>query len=157
MQPMPASILVLCIGNICRSPMAATLLRQALPACEVASAGLAPPVGAAADPHAVRLLAREGCDLADHRARAVDDAMVAAADLVLVMDSVQREALEERFPQSRGKTFRLCETLGVDVPDPYGCSQQMFCIVLELIKQGISAWSEQLEAVATAASHGEAS
>ncbi|MGN5480389.1 hypothetical protein ACTMU2_37275 [Cupriavidus basilensis] len=39
---------------------------------EVSSAGLAPPVGAPADPSAVRLLAREGCNLANHRARAID-------------------------------------------------------------------------------------
>jgi len=156
---MPSSILVVCIGNVCRSPMAAALLRRALPDCEVASAGLAPPVGVGADPRAIRLLANEGCDLNGHRARAVDASMVATADLVLVMDTQQREAMEECFPQSRGKTFRLCEDLDLDVPDPYGCSQQMFAIVLDMIKGGISSWSTQLDAVAStvpAHSHGEA-
>ncbi len=156
---MPRSILVICLGNICRSPMAAVLLHRALPGYEVTSAGLAPPIGAAADPRAVRLLAQEGCDLAGHRARAVEGALVDSADLVLVMDNLQREALEQRFPQSRGKTFRLCEGMDLDVPDPYGCSQQMFSIVLEMIKQGISSWSSQLEpedGVASTDSHWEA-
>ncbi len=142
---MPRTILVVCLGNVCRSPMAAVLLNRALPGFEVTSAGLEPPVGAAADPRAVRLLASEGCNLADHRARAVDSTLVESADLVLVMDSLQRETLEQRFPQSRGKTFRLCEGMNLDVPDPYRSSQQMFSIVLEMIKQGISAWSSLLE------------
>ncbi|KAI3596873.1 Low molecular weight protein tyrosine phosphatase [Cupriavidus necator H850] len=156
---MPRTILVVCLGNICRSPMAAVLLNRALPGCDVTSAGLAPPVGAAADPRAVRLLAHEGCDLAGHRARAVDSVLVESADLVLVMESLQREALEQRFPQSRGKTFRLCEGMDLDVPDPYGSSQQMFSIVLEMIKQGILSWSSQLEqehAIASIDSHREA-
>jgi len=156
---MPRTILVVCLGNVCRSPMAAVLISRALPGCEVTSAGLAPPVGAAADPRAVQLLAQEGCDLTSHRARAVDGELVASADLVLVMETLQRETLEERFPQSRGKTFRLCENMDLDVPDPYGCSRQMFSIVLEMIKQGITCWSSQLEledTVASADSHGEA-
>lgn len=151
------SILVVCVGNICRSPMAACLLGHVLPACEVASAGLAPPVGAPASPNAVRLLAREGFDISSHRARAVDDALVAAADLILVMDSEQRDEIERVYPHARGKTHRLCEFSRTDVPDPYGCSQNMFGIVLELIKQGIASWSARLGAAAPADVQGEAS
>ncbi|MBP0629222.1 MULTISPECIES: low molecular weight protein-tyrosine-phosphatase [unclassified Cupriavidus] len=154
---MTRSILVICIGNVCRSPMAACLLSQLLPACEVASAGLAPPVGAPADPSAVRLLAREGLDIASHRARAVNDALVAAADLILVMDSEQRDELERVFPLARGKTHRICESTSTDVPDPYGCSPSMFYIVLELIKQGIASWSARLVEVAPTEGQGEVS
>ncbi|WP_439686854.1 protein-tyrosine-phosphatase [Cupriavidus oxalaticus] len=151
------SILVVCLGNMCRSPMAACLLRHALPDCEVISAGLAPPVGAGADPRAIRLLANEGHDLSKHRARAVDDALVDAADLVLVMELGQRDELELMFPQARGKTYRLCELVQTDIPDPYGGSQGMFGVALVLIKQGIASWSAQLEAVTPANRHGEAS
>lgn len=154
---MAHSILVVCIGNVCRSPMAASLLARALPACNVSSAGLAPPIGAPADPRAAKALAREGCNLKNHRARAVDEASVVAADLILVMDNKQRAELEQVFPQARGKTYRLCEAIQFDVPDPYGCSQGMFDIALEMIKQGIASWSTQLGAVASADSHGEAS
>ncbi|KUE87888.1 protein tyrosine phosphatase [Cupriavidus necator] len=151
------SILVICVGNVCRSPMAACLLRRALPDCEIASAGLAPPIGANADPRAIRLLADEGCDLASHRARAVDAIMVAAAELVLVMDNEQRTELELLFPQARGKTYRLCEFVPADVPDPYGGSLSMFNIVLGLIKQGIETWSAQIEAATSAHTDGDAS
>lgn len=154
---MVRSILVVCIGNVCRSPMAASLLERALPACQVSSAGLAPPVGAPADPRAAKALAREGCNLKDHRARAVDSTLVVAADLILVMDDKQRAELEQIYPQAQGKTYRLCEAIHSDVPDPYGCSQGMFDIVLELIKQGIASWAAQLGVVVPADSHGEAS
>ncbi|QYY27669.1 MULTISPECIES: low molecular weight protein-tyrosine-phosphatase [Cupriavidus] len=145
------SILIICTGNVCRSPMAACLFRRALPDCNVASAGLAPPVGAKADPRAVRLLASEGCDLGTHRARAVDATMVDTADLILVMDAEQRRKLELLFPHAQGKTYRICEFVYADVPDPYGCSASMFSIVLELIKHGIETWLTQLEADSTAA------
>lgn len=149
------SILVVCIGNTCRSPMAQGLLRQALPGCTVSSAGLAPLEGAAADPHTVRLLAEDGLDLAGHRARTVDGDMINGADLVLVMDTEQREALERQYPHARGKVYRLCEFMHADVPDPYGCSQNMFRIVLGLIKQGVDSWSVRIRAIAQDQCHGE--
>ena len=150
------SILVVCLGNRCRSPMAADLLRQALPGCSISSAGLAPPVGAGADPRVIRLLAKEGLDLAPHRARELDAAMVAGADLVLVMDSEQRAWLEDLYPDARGKTYRLCEAGQADIPDPYGGSQAMFLIVLGLIRQGVQAWSAQIQSEAQSTRYGEA-
>jgi len=152
---MVGSILVICTGNVCRSPMAACLLQHALPTCTVVSAGLAAPIGAPADPRAALLLAQEGCDLGDHRARAVDESLVAAADLVLVMDDFQRDELERRYPSARGKTRRIGEFIQVDVPDPYGCSQSMFIIVLELIKMGIDSWLIHLSCPEPATSHGD--
>lgn len=142
------TILVVCLGNTCRSPMAAGLLRLALPECRVESAGLAPPVGAAADPRAVRLLHGEGCDLDDHCARAVDAAQIEAADLVLVMETDQRSYLERRYPCALGKTHRLCEHEQADVPDPYGGSQSMFVIALGLIKLGVESWSARIRSAA---------
>ncbi|KAI3591371.1 Low molecular weight protein-tyrosine-phosphatase, Etp [Cupriavidus sp. U2] len=155
-RDMVRSILVICIGNRCRSPMAAALLSRALPHCNVLSAGLAPPVGATADPRAVRLLAIEGDDLSQHRARAVDQSLVTDADLVLVMDEEQRDAIETLYPQARGKTHRLCEQQKADVPDPFGGSQNMFVIVLGLIKKGVESWSARIHAAEPAHRHGEA-
>ncbi|MGO4325710.1 low molecular weight phosphotyrosine protein phosphatase [Cupriavidus sp. 2TAF22] len=149
------SILVVCIGNTCRSPMAQCLLGNSLPGCTITSAGLAPLEGAAADPHIVRLLAEDGLDLPGHRARVLDASMVSGADLVLVMDTEQREALERLYPHARGKVYRLCEFVHADVPDPYGCSQNMFRIVFGLIKQGVDTWVVRIRAIARDAYHGE--
>jgi protein-tyrosine phosphatase len=130
--------------------MAAAVLQRTLPDCRVTSAGLAPPVGRPADPRAVRAMAREGYDIGAHRARLVDADMIAAADLVLVMDCDQRNEIECRFPQALGKTFRFCEVTRTDIPDPLGCSQNMFSIVLTMVKQGTASWRAQLGAEAAA-------
>ena len=151
------TILVVCIGNTCRSPMAQCVLQNALPMCEVKSAGLAPPVGAAAHPRAIALMSREGHELRGHRARPVDAALMAWADLVLVMDLEQRDEVERRFPEARGRVYRIGEFIQADVPDPFGCSHSMFAIALDLIKKGIDSWSVRIRAIAPAECHGEAS
>lgn len=150
------NILVVCLGNTCRSPMAECLLRQALPMCEIRSAGLAPPVGAAAHPRTISLMAREGHELRGHRARELDTELVAWADLVLVMDLEQRDEVEHRFPEARGRVYRIGEFIQTDVPDPFGCSQNMFTIALGLIKKGIESWSERVRVNAPTECHGEA-
>ena len=64
-------LLVVCVGNICRSPMAEALLRDALTGPEdiiVESAGLGALVGQAADKHAVELMKERSIDITAHRA-----------------------------------------------------------------------------------------
>jgi len=151
------SILVVCLGNRCRSPMAAVLLQRALPECHVISAGLAPPLDVAADPRAVKLLWQEGLDLRPHRSRAIDHALVSQADLVLVMEADQRLALEDMHACARGKTFRLCEAIDVDVPDPFGGSLGMFAVVLGMIRNGVEAWSTRVQELENASGCEESS
>jgi protein-tyrosine phosphatase len=98
--------------------MAEQLLRRALPKCRVVSAGIAPPVGANADPRAIRLLALEGLDLRCHRTRPIDVTLISEADLILVMESDQRQRIEATYACALGKTYRICESIDIDVPDP---------------------------------------
>ena len=80
-------ILVVCVGNICRSPAAEAKLRQLAPASvQIASAGIQALVDHPADPQAQEEARKDGLDLSAHRARQLTDAMCQAHDLILVME-----------------------------------------------------------------------
>lgn len=134
------NILFVCIGNICRSPMAEGLFRQALPEKQIYSAGLDALIGHGADPHACDLMRERGVDISMHRARRLDGWMLIESDLILTMDNMQKEIIERRYPVARGKVSRLGEALGCDIPDPYLQNRQAFEQVCELIEQCLEAW-----------------
>jgi protein-tyrosine phosphatase len=112
------SILVLCEGNICRSPMAEGLLAAGLPDMSVRSAGLGALVGKPADETAVALMRDRGIDIAGHRAVQVNRAMCVESDVILVMDGEQRQRLQKMYPEVHGRVFRIGEYADTDVPDP---------------------------------------
>jgi protein-tyrosine phosphatase len=102
-------ILIVCVGNICRSPMAEALLREHLRGRDVTieSAGLAALVGKPIDVDAGAVLAGHGLAADAHCARKLTPELVSAADLVLVMDQRQLSAVRAIAPQATGKTFLL--------------------------------------------------
>ncbi|MFJ4292156.1 low molecular weight protein-tyrosine-phosphatase [Cupriavidus sp. NPDC089707] len=141
------TVLVVCIGNICRSPMAQGLLKQALPEGDVVSAGLGALTGQAADPNAVDLMIHQGVDISGHRARQLDYAMVRRADLILVMDSAQRQEIQRLHPATTGRVFRLGELGRFDVPDPYRKPPPAFENALQLIQRGVESWVPRIRAL----------
>lgn len=94
----PDTLLVVCHGNLCRSPFAAALLRQALGplGVRVDSAGFVRP-SRPAPPEALAAAARRGVDLANHLSRLLTADVARAADLIVVMDPVQQRTVRERF------------------------------------------------------------
>ena len=74
------SVLVVCVGNICRSPIGGRILHQALPNMNIHSAGLAAVVGAPADSVATEASHEIGVDLEGHIARQLTNAIGAAHD-----------------------------------------------------------------------------
>jgi protein-tyrosine phosphatase len=110
-----ASILVVCTGNVCRSPIAEGMLRSILQtrfgdaAPSVASAGTAGWVGSAADPSSIAAAAELGIDISAHRARHLELHDVADASLVLAMASEHRDAASRLFPGTVGRIFTLKE------------------------------------------------
>ncbi len=100
-QPLPSAVLVVCQGNICRSPFAAAGITQRLThsttaAIQVDSAGFVGP-GRPSPAEAVATASRYGIDLRGHRSKLLDRGELTRFDLVVVMDTSQRRRLEERF------------------------------------------------------------
>jgi protein-tyrosine phosphatase len=131
-------ILMVCTGNICRSPIAEVLLAARLgQGRAVESAGIHALVGWPADAVARELMAERGLDLAPHRARQLTAAMVRSADLILVMEEGQRREVEALDPSARGRVHRLGRIGGFDVPDPYQQGRGAFEHATKLIERGL--------------------
>lgn len=144
---MISRVLVVCIGNICRSPMAEGLIRQAVPGVQISSAGMAALVGHGADPIAVQIMAGIGVDISGHRARMLTDAIARDADLILVMDEQQRQQLATQYPYARGKVFKLGEASRQDIPDPYRQDPEIFRAVFSMIENGVNEWAKRINSI----------
>lgn len=124
------NVIFVCLGNICRSPMAAGIMRQIYAdeniSGKVESAGTMDwNVGSGADPRAVSVARDNGIDITKHRARqfTVDD--FERFDIVFVMDNVNAVSLKKLAPEAQ--RHKIC-LLGVDVEilDPYHSNEAAF-------------------------------
>lgn len=99
------SILVVCVGNICRSPTGERLLKQFLPSKNIDSAGLGAVVGSAADSTASLVAQAHGLSLDEHIAKQLTRDLCRAYSLILVMEKSHIEAVTRLAPEVRGKTM----------------------------------------------------
>lgn len=107
----------------------------------VASAGLQAMVGDSIDPTAQEVLLEHGMDGSAHRARQASRAMLAAADLILVMEKKHLNAIARDAPQVSGKAFLLGKWRDDrEIPDPYRQSKPAFDHVYALIEDGVAGW-----------------
>lgn len=142
------NILVICIGNICRSPTAEYLLKKKLAdksGVSVSSAGLGALVGKPADDMALSIMQEHGIDASAHRARQVTEDMLTAADLVLTMELKHLDYLYHMAPQIRGRAFLLGKWLDDQpIPDPYRQQRPAFEYAWKLIDKSVDAWLKYL-------------
>src|SRR5213595_1634292 len=139
-------ILLVCTGNICRSPLAAALLQRALAqrgidGLEVASAGTGAWDGAPVSEGAYLVGLERGLDLSAHRARLLTRELIEEADLVLTMARHHRARVDELGGE--GRVFVLGEYAGregdeAEVSDPFGGDLDVYrdtCTELEGLLQ----------------------
>lgn len=138
------SILVLCEGNHCRSPIAEALFRSSLgPGFRVESAGLNALEGAPADAEAQRVVQVHELDISNHRGRQWSDQIAHEADLILVMNQAQKAACELALPSIRGRVFLLGQWLPEhlqEIPDPYMLGPEAARQAFDLIHQSVDSW-----------------
>lgn len=140
-------ILIVCIGNICRSPTAEFLFRRAFAGRDIewGSAGLGALVNRPMDPLAQALLAEHGLDGSAHRARQLTPALMRQADLVLAMEQGHVGSMQRLAPEASGKVMLLDKWgAGQDIPDPYRQQRPAFEHVYELIERSVASWQPYL-------------
>ena len=144
------NILTVCVGNICRSPVAEALLKDRLSGRKVWSAGLHAVVGQGAETTVCEIAAQHGLDLSAHRAQQVAGWMCTQADLVLVMEASHQRELERLYPLARGK-IRLLGEYGpqgaFDIADPYLQSRAAFEAAHAAIALGVDEWARRIKLV----------
>lgn len=142
------NVLFVCTGNICRSPLAASLLERALKEhgleVTVTSAGTGAWDGAPASEGAYLIGLEHGLDLSAHRARLLSRELVEQADLILTMARHHRARVDELGGE--GRVFVLGEYAGregddVEVSDPFGGKLEVYrdtCAELDALTAAVA-------------------
>lgn len=138
-------ILVVCVGNICRSPTGERLLKERLPHHHISSAGIGALVGKPADGKACEVANMHGLSLVGHRARQLTRELCQQAELILVMEKGHISAVTAIDPSAHGKTMLFGHwQAGAEVPDPYRLSSDVYQHVYQLLSQNAQAWASKL-------------
>ena len=143
------SILIVCHANICRSPAAELLFRAHLSRrgarpIEFRSAGLYAHEGEDIDPTMQRLLAEQGLDSSGHRSRRLDRRLAREADLILVPERKQIDAIAHLAPTTRGKVHLLGKWEDSEVVDPYGGQDTAYRASFGLIERLVLGWLDKI-------------
>lgn len=139
------NILVVCTGNICRSPMAEILLKEVFPNKHIFSAGTYGLTGESIDPLAEACLNTINLSGLQHIAQKITADHIRQADLILTMSNRQLRFIEQEWPFSRGKVFRLGHWQHKDIVDPYQQSSAFFMQVFNEIQLCINDWQPRLQ------------
>lgn len=143
-RTMSSSIVFVCTGNTCRSPMAEMIARDLLAAeglgpATVSSAGVAASDGAPMTGEAREALASLGIEAARHKSKLVDEAMVRGAERVFVMTKAHLRTLQALISPELSKNVQLLDPAGVDIADPIGGPIEEYRQTAQLLRAAIRA------------------
>src|SRR5258707_7478345 len=140
------TVLFICTGNVCRSPMAEGLFRHAVQGqgeYRVVSAGLGAMEGQPPSPYAVQAVKELGIDISGQRSRMLSPQLVQQADYIFGMTHSHIDTVMMLYPFAAEKTFLLREfdetldTFEKDISDPIGGSYEIYLNCRDQIEQGI--------------------
>ncbi|WP_332095925.1 protein tyrosine phosphatase [Klebsiella pneumoniae] len=139
------NILVICTGNICRSPLGERLLRNKLPKKVINSAGTSAMVDHPADKSAIKIAEENGISLEGHKGRQLTREMIRQHELILVMEQYHIEHITRLYPESRGKILLYGHWINQkEIPDPYRKSEEAFVSVFKMLELAAEEWTAKL-------------
>src|SRR5690242_12310462 len=143
---MVKSVLFVCTGNICRSPIAEGLFRQLIGNrrdIEVASAGVHAVRGQPPSLYAVQVCEANGVDISDLRSQPLTTSLVERSTHIFAMTGAHLETIQLLFPHGADKSYLLREfeepgtTVWRDVPDPIGLGRDVYEVCARTIKNAL--------------------
>jgi len=142
-------LMVVCTGNICRSPMGEAILRHQIQARDLAaqvdSCGLEAPIGRSPHRYALQVNEERGIPIdANKRSQQCVSAALRHSTLILVMEQHHRHQILHRFPAVGGKTFLLGHWQEVEIADPVRAPRADFEQVFDELEVGCAAWLDHL-------------
>lgn len=147
------TLLFVCTGNTCRSPMAEALARHELagqPGWRLLSAGLGAVNGQPVTPHSVTALRPLGIDLSSHRAQMLTAKLVAEADAIFGLTAGHVDGIQYLYPEAAGKTYLLrefdptAEPGEKDIADPIGGPLSEYLVARDQIHAGVRSVIHQM-------------
>jgi len=147
-----ASVLFVCLGNICRSPFAAAVAFERLPGIAIDSAGFLQHDGRPSPPHIVTAARSLGVDVSSARAQRVTASQIAAAGLIVCMDLAHLAMIEREFPEALPKATLLGLFVAegpAEIRDPYDMSPSATRAVLVQMMRALDAFAGTQARLAT--------
>lgn len=140
-------LLVVCVGNICRSPVGERVLAASLPQATVTSAGIGALAGQGADETASEVAAARGVSLEGHVARQFDSRIGEENELILVMEHGHRREIGLLTPHLLGRVMLFDHwTAATGIPDPFRQPREYHETIFDLISSAADGWITRLAA-----------